>query len=164
MKIVLVALSLIFATSSMAYANWKYHKSVDDFDGFVTHWVTFNNYSEEDAFSAYIQCRDDKFHARDINFSIKNVIDSFSENRIRVKFDDEKPEWLHVNYSDGGQWDTLYTKSITSFKTLTDKMQKHSTMKVEIYLFRQGKRITPIFLTGAWGFTEAFNKLPSYCQ
>ncbi|MCY4052430.1 MAG: hypothetical protein OXE98_00965 [Hyphomicrobiales bacterium] len=161
-RIIVCSLAVLFtALTALSLSNWEYEKKVDDFDGDVTYEVTFSGHSDGGDFAVWISCKEDNPNDRDVNFIIADVIDSSSEDRIRIKFDSEKPEWFGVKYIDGAKADILYTSTKRDFKKLTGKMKAYLTMEAEINIFRQGRQILPIDLRG---FTQEFNKLPSHCQ
>ena len=152
----------VVVTSTSAMAEWKYKKDVDDFDGDVSYFVATNSYSiEGDFFSVIVGCPEYQTNLRNVVFATDGILDFQSERQIRLKFDSNEPEYLDVRHRNMGAGDMISTNNIADFKNLTSKMQKHTTMKVEYYLYRKGRKIKTIDLTG---FTKEFNKLPSHCQ
>ena len=161
MKTILVALSLIFAASTIAHADWGYEKDTGGSDRVVDHYVTSDPLKSDDSFIVRISCFEDRVYDRKLSFNISEVIDHASEDKIQIKFDSEIPEWFEFSYLDDADIDTLFTHSIKDFKNLTDKMQEHSTMELMIYLFREGMHVETVDLRG---FAEEFSRLPAYCQ
>ena len=163
MKFILVALSFLFVTSTPIYASWtgwKYERQVDEFDNDVTHYVKYKSIGEE--FYVTVSCHENKNNLlRFFGIFIDEVIDHSSEDRIRIKFDSEDPEWFGFFYSDDPPIEMLITSLTKDVITLINKMKTYSTMKIEIHLFRKGRHIKNVHLAG---FTQEFNKMPSYCQ
>lgn len=157
---IFVAFVFVLTSTSYVLANWKYQKDVDDFDGIVEHHVSTEYYSEGDSFAIVVFCSEYQIGSRTVIFGIRNILDPVSKKMIRLRFDSNEPEYLHVEYRDGIDHDFVNTKSIRDFKNLTDKMKKHKIMKLEFFLYN-GRKIETINLSG---FSEQFNRLPSYCQ
>ena len=166
--ITFIAFVFTLISASNVLANWEYKKLVDEFDRRVDYTVTESiidyDISNSLIFTVRVNCYANNPENRAVYFAVNDFFDVYSKNRIRLKFDFNEPEYLNVQYfaSRGNPHiDLLFTENLIDFKNIISKMKRHISMKVEYYLYKEGRKITHVDLRG---FTEEFNKLPPYCQ
>ena len=163
---VFVAFVVVVISTSYVLANWEYEKNVDEFDGFTHHIIQKSNCVFQDCFGVFIFCYDypelpPNTVPNAVTFIINDVLDPRSKEQIRLKFDANKPEYLNIRYLNSDDTDIIGTKTIIDFKDIMSKMQRHTTMKLEYYLYPNNRQIKTIDLEG---FTKELNKFPSSCR
>lgn len=184
MKIILIALPLFLATSTLVHAGWEYKK-----DEFSNKELSYVEFWDEDSgnFSIDVNCYGGK---RSVEFWVHGATDKLRNiNEIGLAFSQlsanvvgfaasatlERSEkvsprtdvfegpvldslnWVDVKYYDGDVWDSLEIKETQKkFKEVVENMTKYETMMVHL---PQAKSVK----VDLNGFAKEYMKFPNEC-